>query len=80
MRQPKVLLFLLSVFLILSVVWFVFPSKGVRIGDLKLRFPSYEAYLADLQDSTAEVDVDSVLLAVQASYEMIAGSTDTLRY
>ena len=80
MRQPKVLLFLLSVFLILSVVWFVFPSKGVQIGDLKLRFPSYEAYLADLQDSTAEVDVDSVLLAVQASYEMIAGSTDTLRY
>ena len=80
MKQYKVLLFFLSVFLILSAIWFVYPSKGVQVGDLKLRFPSYQGYLADLQDSTVDVNVDSVLLAVQKSYEMVEGSTDTLRY
>lgn len=80
MKQHKVLLFILSVFLILFAVWIVYPSKGVRIGDLKLRFPSYQAYLADLRDSTTDVDVDSVLLAMQKSYEMVEGSSDTLRY
>lgn len=73
-------MFFLSVFLILSAIWFVYPSKGVQVGDLKLRFPSYQGYLADLQDSTVDVNVDSVLLAVQKSYEMVEGSTDTLRY
>lgn len=80
MKQHKVLLFFLSVFLILFAIWFVYPSKGIRIGNLKLRFPSYQAYLADLRDSTADVDVDSVLLAMQKSYEMVEGSSDTLRY
>ena len=80
MKLHKVLLFLLSVFLILFAVWFVYPAKGVQVGGLKLRFPSYQAYLADLQDSTADVNVDSVLLAVQKGYEMVEGSSDTLRY
>ena len=80
MKQSKVLLFFLSVFLMLFIVWLVYPVKGVQVGDLKLRFPSYQAYLADLQDSTEDVNVDSVLLAVQKSYEMVEGSTDTLRY
>ena len=73
-------MFFLSVFLILCAIWFVYPSKGVQVGDLKLRVPSYQGYLADLQDSTVDVNVDSVLLAVQKSYEMVEGSTDTLRY
>lgn len=80
MKQSKVLLFFLSVFLMLFIVWLVYPVKGVQVGDLKLRFPSYQGYLADLQDSTEDVNVDSVLLAVQKSYEMVEGSTDTLRY
>ncbi len=80
MKQSKVLLFFLSVFLILFAVWLIYPSKGIQVGGLKLRFPSCQAYLADLRDSTVEVDVDSVLLAVQKSYEMVEGSTDTLRY
>ena len=71
MKQSKVLLFFLSVFLMLFIVWLVYPVKGVQVGDLKLRFPSYHAYLADLQDSTEDVNVDSVLLAVQKSYEMV---------
>ena len=80
MKQSKVLLFFLSVFLMLFIVWLVYPVKGVQVGGLKLRFPSYQAYLADLQDSTEDVNVDSVLLAVQKSYEMVEGSTDTLHY
>lgn len=80
MKIHKVLLFILSVFLLLFAVWYIYPSKGVAVGGMKLRFPSYQAYLADLQDSTSDVNVDSVLLAVQRSYEMVEGSRDTLRY
>lgn len=80
MKQHKVLLFILSVFLILFAVWYVYPSKGISVGNMKLRFPSYQSYLADLRDSVSSVDVDSVLLAMQKSYEMVEGSSDTLRY
>ena len=80
MSRSKILAFLFAVFALLFALWYFFPSKGVEVGGLKLRYPSYESYLAELQDTTMEVNVDSVLLAVQKSYEMPEGSRDTLRY
>ncbi len=80
MSRSKTLLFILSVLVLLAALWYVFPQKGVELGGVKLRFPNYESYLAELQDTAATVNVDSVLLAVQKSYEMPEGSRDTLRY
>ena len=50
------------------------------MGGVKLRFPSYEKALADLRDGKSAVDVDSVLLAVQKSYEMVREQGDTLQF
>lgn len=80
MSRSKTLLFILSVLVLLAALWYVFPQKGVELCGVKLRFPNYESYLAELQDTAATVNVDSVLLSVQKSYEMPEGSRDTLRY
>ncbi len=80
MKPQGILLFLLSLFLILFGVWYVFPSKGVKIGKETLRFPSYEKYLADLQDSTASVDVDALLLAVENSNTIDPEFQDSLDF
>lgn len=80
MSRSKTLLFILSVLVLLAALWYVFPQKGAELGGVKLRFPNYASYLAELQDTAATVNVDSVLLAVQKSYEMPEGSRDTLRY
>lgn len=80
MSRSKILLFILCVFALLAALWYVFPQKGLEVGGVKLRFPCYESYLSELQDTAATVNVDSVLLAVQKSYEMPEGSRDSLRY
>ncbi len=80
MKQSGILLFFLAIFALLFSVWYCYPAKGVRVGGLKLRFPSYESSLAKLSERGSEVDVDSVLLAVQKSYEMVEASKDTLSY
>ena len=64
MKPGRILLFFISVFAVLLAVWYFFPADGLKAGPLTLRFPSYEASLADLMDAGKEVDVDSVLLAM----------------
>ncbi len=80
MKPQKILIFLLSVYLILFGIWFVFPSEGMKVGRASLRFPSYEKYLFDLRDSTLDVNVDSVLNAVQRSNEIPQGFEDSLKF
>jgi len=80
MKPWKILLFLLSLFAVLFVVWYYYPAEGVRVGDVTLRFPSYENYLHELQDTTSDVDVDAVLGAVQDGYEIPESSMDTVEY
>lgn len=80
MKPQRILIFLLSVFLILLGIWFFFPSKGVRIGKMSLRFPSYEKYLQDLRDGGSEVNVDSLLLAVKKGNEIPEDSQDSLDF
>lgn len=80
MKPHKIFLFLLSVFILITAIWFFFPSEGVKAGPLRLRFPNFESSLADIENEAAEVDVDSVLRYVQKSYEMDEGSRDTLDY
>lgn len=79
MKPHNVLFFLLTVYALVLLIWFSFPAKGIEIGGVNLKFPNYETYLADLQDSTVEVDVDAVLQAVQQSYEM-QEQQDTLKF
>lgn len=80
MKRFSVLVFFLSVFAVLAAMWYFYPSAGVKVAGVKLRFPSYESYLFDIQDTTANVSVDSVLSAVQKSFEMDETTSDTLSY
>ena len=80
MKPAQITIFLLAIFALLFGIWFAFPSKGVEVAGVHLRFPNYESYKKSLEDKRTEIDVDSVLLAVDRSYEMVKGSEDTLAY
>lgn len=80
MKPSGILFFLISLFAVLFSAWFFYPAEGMTVGGVKLRFPSYESYLADLNDQSSEINVDSVLFAVRKSYEIPTGSKDTLEY
>ncbi len=75
MKARQVLIFLLGVFALLGVGWLSFPSDGVPMGPLTLRFASYQGMLRDAREK--KVDVDSVLQAVENRFRM---ESDTLAY
>lgn len=82
MKPGKILLFFLSVFAVLFVLWYFFPAEGVEVGGLTLRFPCYESRLGDLREGGEAVDVDSVLVAMhedEARLERMKDSLDTFR-
>ena len=79
MKASRILLFILSVFLILGIAWFAFPAEGLPVGDLELRFPSFA------QDRLGEEkgpDVDAILDEVSKSFEMTCSETllDSLEF
>ena len=79
MKSIRVLLFIVCVFLLLSVGWFFFPAEGVKVGPLNLRFPS----LAEaVQGEEEAVDVDAVIDNVNKSFEMTCSETllDSMRF
>ena len=80
MKPYKIFLFFIAVFALMFACWYFFPSEGVEVGGMKLRFPSYEAALEDLENGDDKVDVDSVLLAVRRSYEVVREQGDTLDF
>ena len=80
MRPFKILLFLLSVFSLLFAVWYFMPSEGVRVGSLKLKFPSYESYLADLHDPRRNLNLDSLMEVTRRNQELLEESQDTLSF
>ena len=79
MKAHHTLFFILSIFILLGLGWYLFPSEGVKVGDLALRFPSYEE---DKMGTPEEINVDSVLNDVSKSLEMRVSETllDSLEY
>jgi hypothetical protein len=75
MKAKEVLAFIVGVFALLGVLWLVTPADGVNLGPLNLRFASYQRTLRDAHEK--KVDVDSVLMAVEARFRM---EDDTLSY
>lgn len=65
--------------LVLGVAWYFFPTEGLTIGGLSLRFPSYAE---DTRPAQAEVDVDAVLSKVNQSFEMTVSDNllDSMRF
>ncbi|MBR1927239.1 MAG: hypothetical protein IJ840_05770 [Bacteroidales bacterium] len=80
MKPQKIVLFFLALFSLMFACWYFFPSEGVEVGGVRLRFPSYESALQDLENQGTAIDVDSVLLAVRESYEMVMEQGDTLDF
>ena len=81
MKPHRILLFFLSLFLLLGLVWYFFPADGLPLGKVTtLRFPSFEGYLRDMQDTTEVLDLDQLLSTVQESYEIPDSTRDTLSY
>ena len=62
------MVFIVSVIALLGVGWYFFPADGIQIGELNLRFPSYQASLEAANEQ--KVDVDEVLSKVNQSFEM----------
>ena len=75
MKARQVLIFLLSVFAALGVLWLVMTADGIAAGPLTLRFSNMQATLRDTNET--KVDVDSVLNAIEARFKM---KQDTLEY
>jgi len=80
MKPHRIVLFFLALFALMFACWYFFPAEGVEVAGVKLRFPSYESSLQDLENKDSDVDVDSVLLAVKKSYEMVREQGDTLDF
>lgn len=69
MKAYKVLLFLLSVFILIGIMWCFYPAQGIRVSDsLTLRFASLARELAE-EDEPKAVDIDSLLAGVNQSLE-----------
>ena len=68
MKAKEVLAFIVGVMALLCLLWLVTPADGVNLGPLNLRFSSYQRTLRDAHDK--KVDVDSVLMAVEARFRM----------
>ena len=75
MKPRQVLIFFLSVFALMGVLWLAVPADGVPLGPLNLRFASYQRSLEEARER--KVDVDSVLAAAAARFRM---EDDTLQY
>lgn len=72
MKASRVLVFILSIFVILGIGWAAFPAEGISLGSMTLRFPSYAE---DRMGNQEEVDVDEVLNRVSKSFEMTCSET-----
>jgi len=80
MKPYKILLYLISVFLVLSILSFVFPKEGIRINNnLFLRFPDIKSLVVP-QDSDY-ADISEILEYHQAEIteNIINLSIDTLK-
>jgi hypothetical protein len=75
MKAKQVLIFLLSIFVALGVLWLVFPADGIAAGPLTIRYSSYRRSLEDAK--LARVNVDSVLRSLDARFRM---EQDTLEH
>lgn len=60
--------------------WYLFPAEGVEAGGVRLRFPSFEQSVKDIEEKKAAIDLDSLLQAVRKSYEMVQERGDTLDF
>ena len=79
MKPIRILIFIFSVILLLGVTWFFFPSDGLAIGGMTLRFPSFAEDSAPVEE---EVNVDDVLNKVNKSFEMTVSDNllDSMRF
>jgi lysophospholipase L1-like esterase len=56
MKPYKILLFLISIFLVLSFISFIYPSNGIQIGNnLLLRFPDFSSLLTPEEKKHADI-------------------------
>ena len=80
MKSQKILIFILSVFILLGIIWLFFPKNNLTIKGINLRFPSYSKSINS--DSTSSIDIDSVLLNANQSFIMTCSNNqiDTLNY
>ena len=75
MKARQVLVFILGVFLLLGMVWAVFPAGGIRLSGKTLRFASFQGYLRDAAEE--KVDVDEVLSTLDSRFAL---QGDTLAF
>ena len=60
MKPYKILLFLISIFFVLSIVSFIFPQEGVQLGNnLFIRFPNFNSLLTT--EETKYADISEIL-------------------
>ncbi|MCQ2285447.1 MAG: GDSL-type esterase/lipase family protein [Bacteroidales bacterium] len=80
MKSYKTLLFILLVIAALTVIAFVFPKEGIRIGSLTLRFPSVEQIL--VRENSAENDSLKIaeIAAIQERDSLLHTLQDTLDF
>ena len=80
MKPYKILIFILSSFFLLAVLGFVFPSEGLKVGSVHLRFPSINEIVA--VDDEVFLDVDKNIHEMQSKSDMqdVQTTIDSLRY
>lgn len=81
MKQQKILLFILVLYVFLGIVWLAFPKDGIHIGEKTLRFPNYadshETYIEEHAEDTVSYVVPEKVKKVK---EEFSGFFDTIDY
>lgn len=71
MKASSILLFLLSVFAIIGIVWFIYPAEGIKVTDeIALKFPSYEKTVNDTLSHSEQIDIDSLIAKAGESFTL----------
>ncbi|MBO7464820.1 MAG: hypothetical protein J6T56_03085, partial [Bacteroidales bacterium] len=81
MKPSKILLFISSAFILLAVIGWILPAKGLAFGTVTLRFPSPGELFAEAKEQET-VDVDENLARLELSSQAVGlhSMLDSLKF
>ncbi|MBP7102008.1 MAG: hypothetical protein KBA86_02050 [Bacteroidales bacterium] len=80
MKPYKILIFILLAFFLLALLGSFFPSEGIKIGNICLRFPSPASVIRVSTEEVLDVDKSVYELQQKNNLKAIQSTVDSLKY
>lgn len=80
MKPYKILIFILSSFFLLAILGAVFPSEGIKVGSIHLRFPSPTDIITIEDELFLDVDENIHEMQSKSNMQDVQTTVDSLRY